>query len=65
MILVYICIECPSGKYGPACLYSCTGHCLNLNDKACNITTGRCDAGCELGYTGVMCDKGISKPWDI
>lgn len=63
MILVLICIECPLGKYGPACLYSCTGHCLN--DKACNITTGRCDAGCKLGFTGAMCDKGISKQWDI
>lgn len=61
--MVYICLECPSGKYGPSCLYSCTGHCLN--DKACNITTGRCDGGCKPGYKGEMCDTGISKQWEI
>lgn len=57
--MVYICLECLPGKYGPGCLYSCTGHCLN--DKACNITTARCDAGCKTGYAGEMCDTGISK----
>lgn len=63
IILVYICLECLPGKYGQGCLYSCTGHCLN--DKVCNITTGRCDVGCKPGYTGEICDTGISKQSDI
>lgn len=63
MIFVYICLECSTGTYGPGCLDSCTGHCLN--DKACNTTTGRCDAGCKPGYTGEKCDTGISKQCDI
>lgn len=58
-IVVFVCLECLPGKYGPGCLYSCTGYCLN--DKACNVTTGRCDAGCQPGYTGEWCDRGISK----
>lgn len=56
-------LECQPGTYGPSCLYNCIGNCLN--DKPCNITTGRCDAGCKPGYMGDMCDTGISKQWDI
>lgn len=51
------CTECPSGKYGPACLYNCNEHCLT--NKDCNVTTGRCNVGCKPGYTGEMCDTGI------
>lgn len=56
--MVSICLECPSGTYGPGCLYRCTEHCLN--DIACNVTTGRCDDGCRTGYMGEKCDTGIS-----
>lgn len=56
-------LDCSPGKYGPRCLYRCTGNCLN--DKACNVTTGKCDDGCKPGYTGDMCDTGISKQSDI
>lgn len=50
--------ECPFAKYGPNCLYNCSGNCL---DKTrCNLSTGRCDNGCEAGFTGGHCDKGMT-----
>jgi hypothetical protein len=49
--------ECPSESYGPDCVYNCSRQCLNY--LPCNRTTGRCDRGCNPGYTGERCDKGM------
>lgn len=49
--------ECSPGTYGQGCSNNCSGHCLN--DAACNITTGSCDQGCQAGYAGRLCDKGL------
>lgn len=38
-------------------MYNCSGNCLN--GVACNRTTGKCDAGCDYGYTGVLCKTGM------
>lgn len=47
------------GSYGPDCVHKCSGKCLD--DVACNRTTGQCDTGCDIGYTGVMCETGLIK----
>lgn len=49
--------ECPLGSYGTDCVYNCSGNCLD--DVACNRNTGKCDTGCVIGYTGVMCNTGL------
>lgn len=49
--------ECSPGTYGQGCSNNCSGHCLN--DAVCNITTGSCDQGCQAGYIGRLCDKGL------
>lgn len=48
--------ECPSKKFGPDCAHNCSGNCLG--DVACNKKTGKCDTGCNAGYTGEFCDTG-------
>lgn len=45
--------ECGRGTYGLGCIHNCSGHCLN--NGTCNRTTGRCDQGCESGYSGMLC----------
>ncbi|XP_056017464.1 protein draper-like [Ostrea edulis] len=47
--------ECPAESYGPDCVYNCSGQCLSY--LPCNRTTGKCDGGCNLKYTGELCDK--------
>lgn len=49
--------ECSTGRFGPDCVYNCSGHCMD--DVTCNRTTGRCDTGCKAGYTGELCDTGL------
>lgn len=49
--------DCPLRKYGPGCVHKCSGMCLG--DIACNRTTGKCDTGCEFGYTGELCETGL------
>lgn len=50
-----------SMSYGDVwtCVHKCSGVCFG--DVACNRTTGKCDTGCDIGYTGVMCDTGMTK----
>lgn len=50
--------ECHPGTYGPNCLQTCSGNCLN--NSTCNRTNGTCDMGCGSGYTGDLCDKGLT-----
>lgn len=50
--------ECHPGTYGPNCLQKCSGNCLNKS--TCNRTNGTCDMGCGSGYTGDLCDKGLT-----
>lgn len=51
--------ECPFGSYGPDCVYNCSRNCLG--DVACNRRTGKCDTGCDFGYTGELCETGLMK----
>lgn len=51
-------LECPKGTYVPGCTHNCSGRCLN--GASCNRTTGKCDQGCESGYTGTFCEKSMS-----
>lgn len=49
--------ECDKGTYGLGCIHNCSSHCLN--DVTCNKTTGICDHGCEVGYSGMLCETGL------
>lgn len=51
--------ECHFGTYGPGCVHNCSGNCLGA--VACNRTTGTCDTGCDFGFTGELCEKGLIK----
>lgn len=48
--------ECESGWYGDNCNRPCLGHCKD--GATCNHVTGQCDAGCDAGWTGYLCEKG-------
>lgn len=48
--------ECTMGTYGQDCAHKCSEKCLN--EIACNKTTGKCDTGCDFGYTGDLCETG-------
>ena len=53
LILLYsVCIT----SYGENCLYPCSKNCVN---QTCNRFHGICQFGCESGYHGQKCDKGI------
>lgn len=49
-------IDCTKGWYGDSCRHQCSGHCRD--GVACNHMTGRCDRGCEAGWTGATCENG-------
>lgn len=53
----FIQIECVIGWYGENCNRRCAGHCKD--GTTCNHVTGQCNEGCDTGWTGYMCDKGI------
>lgn len=44
------------GWYGGKCSRQCTGHCRE--GATCNHVTGKCDGGCDKGWTGVICETG-------
>lgn len=63
MIMLHLCFlcypyntECTKGWYGDSCKLQCSGHCRD--GVACNHVTGRCDRGCDAGWTGATCEKG-------
>lgn len=48
---------CDDGTYGHDCKNNCSGHCMN--GSQCNKLTGHCDRGCNPGYTGSDCSRGM------
>lgn len=44
--------------YGENCSNQCAGHCRDR--YSCNHVTGQCYRGCEAGWTGDLCNKGIN-----
>lgn len=55
-LFLYIWKECIAGRYGSNCSQQCVGHCRD--NATCNHVTGQCDGGCDVGWTGSMCEKG-------
>lgn len=56
----FFCIkECEEGRYGVNCSQRCLGHCKE--DASCNHVTGRCDGGCDTGWTGNLCERGCTR----
>lgn len=53
---VFFTIECKAGFYGKNCNTTC-GKCLN--STTCHHITGSCDKGCDPGYEGLACKKGM------
>lgn len=49
-------IECDAGTFGYNCVNNCSGHCLN--GSTCNKSSGKCERGCNPGYTNDDCSKG-------
>nr|XP_022305088.1 N-acetylglucosamine-1-phosphodiester alpha-N-acetylglucosaminidase-like [Crassostrea virginica] len=52
------CEDCPSGLYGSNCSQNCSMTCGDPGE--CDMRTGHCDGGCQVGWTGAMCEKGFS-----
>ncbi|XP_078328402.1 uncharacterized protein LOC144623721 isoform X1 [Crassostrea virginica] len=50
------CQDCPEGLYGLKCLQNCSMTCGYPG--TCNMMTGHCHGGCQVGWTGAMCEKG-------
>lgn len=48
--------DCKEGWYGVNCSQRCSGHCRD--STVCNHLTGKCDGGCDAGWTDNLCDKG-------
>lgn len=53
---VFFIIECKVGFYGKNCNIIC-GKCLN--SIICYYIIGSCDKGCDFGYEGLICKKGM------
>ncbi|XP_078328063.1 uncharacterized protein LOC144623506 [Crassostrea virginica] len=49
------CEDCPSGLYGSNCSQNCSVTCGDPG--RCDIMTGHCNGGCQVGWTGAMCEK--------
>lgn len=54
-INIHLLPGCENGTYGYNCLKNCSGHCVH--GYPCNKETGRCDEGCEPGYSDTFCSK--------
>ena len=50
-------LECQAGTYGDNCTKDCSGHCTE--GTACDTTNGQCQHGCEAGWQGSRCNKGM------
>ena len=49
------CIACITGRFGSMCDQSCN---LNCFRDACDRDNGTCLYGCDVGYSGDMCEQG-------
>ena len=49
-------LVCDNSTYGNNCVHNCSRNCLNYSP--CNKETGHCKAGCNPGYTNVLCNQG-------
>ncbi|XP_071119817.1 platelet endothelial aggregation receptor 1-like [Haliotis cracherodii] len=48
--------HCGSNEWGPACDRNCSSNCRPLNNIVhCNVATGECLEGCNIGYHGTTC----------
>ena len=53
-------LDCPEGLYGSNCRQNCS---LTCGDPGkCDKLTGHCNGGCQVGWTGAMCEKGYHLP---
>lgn len=50
-------IACPIGRYGSNCQEECSFNCGV--PYRCNLETGQCQGGCQVGWKGVKCDLRI------
>ncbi|XP_078330379.1 uncharacterized protein LOC111115489 [Crassostrea virginica] len=50
------CEDCPSGLYGSNCSQNCSMTCGDPGE--CDMRTGHCYGGCQVGRTGAMCETG-------
>ncbi|XP_078328486.1 uncharacterized protein LOC144623741 [Crassostrea virginica] len=48
--------DCPSGLYGSNCSQNCSMTCGDPGE--CDMRTGHCNGGCQVGLTGAMCETG-------
>ena len=55
LLNVYYFLACENSLYGIECNSTC-GHCSSQND--CFHENGTCFNGCELGYSGDLCQNG-------
>lgn len=56
-LILFMPIACREGWFGVNCSQRCSGHCKD--NATCNDVTGQCDGGCNAGWTGTLCEKGI------
>jgi hypothetical protein len=47
---------CDNGYYGSQCKMICSARHCKLS-SGCVFTTGKCDGGCQDGWTGIDCSK--------
>lgn len=47
-------LDCSFGFYGQDCADTCNHTC-----SGCNNVNGQCDRGCNPGWSGELCEKGI------
>ena len=49
-------LDCQEGLYGRNCLQNCSMTCGDPG--RCDMRTGHCNGGCQVGWTGAMCETG-------
>lgn len=49
--------ECAVESYGVECRGICSWHCAG--STTCKHVTSPCDRGCDIGWEGSLCNKGI------
>ncbi|XP_078330374.1 uncharacterized protein LOC111112521 [Crassostrea virginica] len=49
--------DCSFGLYGSNCSQNCSMTCGDPGE--CDMRTGHCNGGCQVGWTGAMCETGF------